>query len=148
VTGGVRRGSAAERLLGSWVRIPPVAWMFVSCTVFVLSRRGLCKRSIPRPEECYRLWCVSECHQVKNKNRLHLLWTGRQKREGLRNDEHLINNFMKTGHYNGKDNNVGVQGEYANRAAACIKCKRRDSARKGCSWSPWSSFKHSCCHHC
>jgi hypothetical protein len=28
---GLRRRSAAERLLGSWVRIPPGAWMFVSC---------------------------------------------------------------------------------------------------------------------
>jgi hypothetical protein len=28
---GLRRGSAATRLLGSWVRIPPGAWMSVSC---------------------------------------------------------------------------------------------------------------------
>jgi hypothetical protein len=28
---GIRRGSAAARLLGSWVRIPPGAWMFVLC---------------------------------------------------------------------------------------------------------------------
>jgi hypothetical protein len=27
----LRRRSAAERLLGSWVRIPPGTWMFVSC---------------------------------------------------------------------------------------------------------------------
>jgi len=26
---GLRRGSAADRLLGLWVRIPPGAWMFV-----------------------------------------------------------------------------------------------------------------------
>jgi hypothetical protein len=39
--------------------------MFVSCTVFVLSGRGLCDWPIPRPEESYRLWCVSECDQVK-----------------------------------------------------------------------------------
>jgi hypothetical protein len=32
-----------------------VAWKFVSCTVFVLSGRGLCDGSIPRPEESYRL---------------------------------------------------------------------------------------------
>jgi hypothetical protein len=32
---GLRRRSAAERLLGSWVLNPPGAWMFVSCTVFV-----------------------------------------------------------------------------------------------------------------
>jgi hypothetical protein len=28
---GLRRRTAAERLLGSWVRISPGAWMFVSC---------------------------------------------------------------------------------------------------------------------
>src|SRR5215470_12310889 len=65
---GLRRRSAAERLLGSWIRITPGAWMFVSCTVFVLSGRGLCDGPIPRPEESYRLWCVSECDQVKTKN--------------------------------------------------------------------------------
>jgi hypothetical protein len=32
--------------------------MFVSCTVLVLSGRGLCDGPIPRPEESYRLWCV------------------------------------------------------------------------------------------
>jgi hypothetical protein len=61
---GLRRRSAAERLLGSWVRIPAGAWMFVTCTVFVLSGRGLCDWPIPRPEESYRLWCVFECDQV------------------------------------------------------------------------------------
>jgi hypothetical protein len=33
----------------------------------VLSGRGLCDWPIPRPEESYRLWCVSECDQVKIK---------------------------------------------------------------------------------
>jgi hypothetical protein len=41
--------------------------MFVSCIVFVLSGRDLCDGPIPRPEESYRLWCVFECDQVKNK---------------------------------------------------------------------------------
>jgi hypothetical protein len=41
---------------------------FVSCIVFVLSGRGLCDGPIPRPEESYRLWCVSECDQVKINN--------------------------------------------------------------------------------
>jgi hypothetical protein len=36
--------------------------------VFVLSGRGLCNGPIPRPEESYRLWCVSECDQVKINN--------------------------------------------------------------------------------
>jgi hypothetical protein len=39
--------------------------MFVFCTVFVLSRRGLCDGPIPCPEESYRFWCVSECDPVK-----------------------------------------------------------------------------------
>jgi hypothetical protein len=33
--------------------------------VFVLWGRGLCDGPIPRPEESYRLWCVSDCDQVK-----------------------------------------------------------------------------------
>jgi hypothetical protein len=41
--------------------------MFVSCIVFVLSGRGLCGGPIPRPEEPYRLQCVSECDQAKIK---------------------------------------------------------------------------------
>jgi hypothetical protein len=52
---GLRRGSAAERWLGSWVRIPQGHGFFFSCTVFVLSGRGLCDGPIPRPEEPYRL---------------------------------------------------------------------------------------------
>jgi hypothetical protein len=42
--------------------------MFVSCTLFMLSGRGLCDGPIPRPEEPYRLWCVFECDQVKINN--------------------------------------------------------------------------------
>jgi hypothetical protein len=38
-------------LLGSWVRIPPGAWMSVSCECCVLSGRGLCDELITRPEE-------------------------------------------------------------------------------------------------
>jgi hypothetical protein len=34
----------------------------------VLSGRGLCDGPIPRPEESYRLWCVSECDQVTINN--------------------------------------------------------------------------------
>jgi hypothetical protein len=40
----------------------------LSCTVFVLSGRGLCDGPIPRPEEPYRMWCVLECDQMKNPN--------------------------------------------------------------------------------
>ena len=48
---GLRRRSAAARLLRSWVRIPPRAWMFVCC---VLSGRGLCDELITRPESLRR----------------------------------------------------------------------------------------------
>ena len=58
---GLRRGSAAARLLGLWVRIPLVAWMFVCCECCVLSSRGLCEKLITRPEDSYRLWCVVVC---------------------------------------------------------------------------------------
>ena len=55
---GLRRRPAAVRLLRSWVRIPPGAWMSVCC---VLSGRGLCDGLITRPEESDRLWCVVVC---------------------------------------------------------------------------------------
>ena len=59
----LRRRSTAARLLRSWVRIPPRAWMFVCCECCVLSGRGLCDELITRPEESYRLWCVIVCDQ-------------------------------------------------------------------------------------
>ena len=58
---GLWRRSAAARLLRSWVRIPPGAWMFVSCDCCVLLGRGLCDELITRPGESYRLWCVVVC---------------------------------------------------------------------------------------
>ena len=58
---GLRRRSAAARLLRSWVRIPPGAWMFVCCEYCVLSGRDLCDELITRPEESYRLCCVVVC---------------------------------------------------------------------------------------
>jgi len=48
--------SAAVRLLGLWVRIPPGAWMAVSCGCWVLSGRGLCDRPIIPPGEYYRMY--------------------------------------------------------------------------------------------
>jgi hypothetical protein len=54
--------SAAARLLQSWVRIAPGAWMFFCC-VCVLSDRGLCDDLITRPDESYRLWRVVVCDQ-------------------------------------------------------------------------------------
>ena len=47
--------SKVARLLRSWVRIPPWAWMIVCCECCVLSGRGLCDELITRPEESYRL---------------------------------------------------------------------------------------------
>jgi len=61
VASGLRRRSAAARLMRSWVRIPPGAWMFVCCECCVLSGRGLCVELITRPEESYWLWCVVFC---------------------------------------------------------------------------------------
>ena len=58
---GLRRRSAAARLLRSWVRIPPGAWMSVCCECCVLSDRGLCDGLITRPEESYRLWRIVVC---------------------------------------------------------------------------------------
>jgi hypothetical protein len=54
---GLRRGTAAARLLRSWVRIPSAAWMFVCCECCVLSGRVLSDELITRPEESYRLCC-------------------------------------------------------------------------------------------
>ena len=58
---GLRRRSAAARLLGLWVRTPSGAWMFVCCECCVLSGRGLCGELNTRPEESYLRWCVVVC---------------------------------------------------------------------------------------
>jgi len=58
---GPKRRSAAARLLRSWVRIPPGAWMIVCCECCVLSGRGLCDELITSPEESYRVWWVVVC---------------------------------------------------------------------------------------
>ena len=55
------RAVSAARLLRSWVRIPPGAWMFVCCECCVLSGRGLCDELITRPEsptDCGASLCV------------------------------------------------------------------------------------------
>ena len=51
----------AARLLRSWVRLPPGAWIFVCCECRVLSGRGLCDELITRPGESYRMCCVVVC---------------------------------------------------------------------------------------
>jgi len=64
---GLRRRSAATRLLRSWARIGPgsnptggmdICLLRVLC---VLSGTGLCDELITRPEESYRLWCAVVC---------------------------------------------------------------------------------------
>jgi hypothetical protein len=40
---------------------PTGAWIFVCCECRVLSGRGLCEELITRPEESYRLCCVTVC---------------------------------------------------------------------------------------
>jgi len=51
----------ADRLLRSWFRTPPGAWISVCCEYRVLSGRGLCDELVTRPEESYRLRCVVVC---------------------------------------------------------------------------------------
>jgi hypothetical protein len=49
------RGSAATRLLGLRVRIPPRTWTTVTCSCGLLSSRGICGGLITRrekPTEC------------------------------------------------------------------------------------------------
>jgi len=55
---GLRRVSAAARLLGLWVQIPPGAWMLFFCECCVLSGRGFCDGLITHSEESCRVWCV------------------------------------------------------------------------------------------
>ena len=68
---GLRRRSAAARLLRSWVRIPPGAWMSVCCECCVLSGRGLCDKLTTRPEN-YRLCCVAVCDVETSSMRSHI----------------------------------------------------------------------------
>jgi hypothetical protein len=55
---GLRRGSAAARLLGWWDLISPGAWMFVSNECCVMSGRDLCVGLNTRQEESYRVYRV------------------------------------------------------------------------------------------
>jgi hypothetical protein len=55
---GLRRRSAAARLLRLWFRIPLGAWMSVRRDYCVLSGRSLCDELITRPKESYRLCFV------------------------------------------------------------------------------------------
>ena len=81
---GLRRRPAAARLLRSWFRIPPGAWMFVDCECCMLSGRGLCDELITRPEETYRLWCVVACDLENLKNEEAMTRGGSQRHRGKR----------------------------------------------------------------
>jgi len=50
---GLRRRSAAARLLILWVRIPLGAWKSVCCECCLSLGRGLCDELITLPEESY-----------------------------------------------------------------------------------------------
>jgi hypothetical protein len=54
----IRRGSAAARVLGFWVRILSGTCMSVSCECCVFSGTGRCDGLMTCPKESYRLWCV------------------------------------------------------------------------------------------
>jgi len=58
---GLRRMSAATRLLILWVQVPARTWKFVCCEYRVFSSRCLCDELITCPEESCRLWCVVVC---------------------------------------------------------------------------------------
>jgi hypothetical protein len=55
---GLRRVYATNRLLGSWVGMPPGACKSVCSECCVLSCKGLCVGLIIRPEESYQVWYV------------------------------------------------------------------------------------------
>ena len=76
---GLRRRSAATRLLRLWVRIPLGTWMSVCCEVCMLSGRSLCDGPITRPEESYRLRCVVVCDLEKPQ-----VWGGHSPRFGCK----------------------------------------------------------------
>jgi hypothetical protein len=62
---GIGRGSAAARLLGLRVRIPPRSWITVSCECCVLASRGFCDGPITGPEESYRVcYALTECERA------------------------------------------------------------------------------------
>jgi hypothetical protein len=55
---GLRRGSAAARLLRMWVRNPRRTWMSAVVSADWFVGRGRWEKLITRLEESYRMWCV------------------------------------------------------------------------------------------
>jgi hypothetical protein len=63
------KAQVCGRTLAGIVGSDPAGGMNVCLLwVFELSGRGICDGPIPCPEESHRLWCVSECDQVKINN--------------------------------------------------------------------------------
>jgi hypothetical protein len=81
----LRRRTAVERLLGSFVRIPPGAWMFVLYIVCVVRYKSL-RRADPSSRGVLPTVMCAWVWSSDNKNPPRLLWTGRQRREGLQNE--------------------------------------------------------------
>ena len=71
---GLRRGSAAARLLGLWARIPPGAWIsgFGECSV--LLGISLCVGPITRPGDSSRVWCVWVWSSILNIEEAKVHW--------------------------------------------------------------------------
>jgi hypothetical protein len=74
---GLRRRSAAARLVRTWVWISPGAWMSVCCKCCVLSGRGHCGEVMNRPEVSYRLWYVVVC-DLETSSRMSRPWPTRE----------------------------------------------------------------------
>jgi hypothetical protein len=90
---GLRRGSTAARLLGLQVRIPPGAWLSVSCECCVLSGRGLYDGPLTRPAESYRLWCVT-MSKVEEPHTENLSTLGLSNHEKKSGDNYMIISFI------------------------------------------------------
>ena len=103
----LRRRSAAARLLRSWVRIPPGAWMDVCCECCVLSGRGLCDELITRPEESYQLWCVVVCDIENLKNEEAMTRAGSQR-------------HRKKNHKDKRAKNVNLQTKQSTTSFVCM----------------------------
>jgi hypothetical protein len=91
---GLRRGSAAARLLGLRVRFQLGAWMFVFCVVF--SGGGFCDGPIPLPEDSYRV-CVSLSMIRNNNSPVYLQRVGKKEvRQTDRQKRKIVTNYQIT----------------------------------------------------
>jgi hypothetical protein len=124
---GLRRGSMAARLLGLRVRIPPRAWMSVSCEYCVLSGRGHCVGLITRPEESYRVWCVGVWSwSLDNEEALGHQGLSRHEQKKKNTETKLLNDFYRShlGQLAGKDHgreclqNNNINRKYFTRSIA------------------------------